>query len=70
MKEFETYTLSNGMRAIHRQVRSGVAHCAVVVNAGSRDELRNEYGIAHFAEHGYYASSCLSGELPFREPWR
>lgn len=54
MKEFETYTLSNGMRAIHRQVRSGVAHCAVVVNAGSRDELRNEYGIAHFAEHGLF----------------
>lgn len=50
MKEFETYTLANGIRGIHRQVRSGVAHCALVVNAGSRDEHKNEYGIAHFTE--------------------
>lgn len=54
MKEFETYTLSNGMRGIHRQVRSGVTHCALVVNAGSRDELKSEYGIAHFTEHALF----------------
>ena len=54
MKEFETYTLSNGIRGIHRQVRSGVTHCAMVVNAGSRDEERGEYGIAHFVEHALF----------------
>ena len=54
MAEFETYTLSNGIRGIHRQVRSGVAHCALVVNAGCRDELKGEYGIAHFAEHALF----------------
>lgn len=54
MKEFETYTLSNGIRGIHRQVRSGVAHCALVVNSGSRDELPSEYGIAHFTEHALF----------------
>lgn len=54
MKEFETYTLANGIRGIHRQVRSGVAHCALVVNAGSRDEHKNEYGIAHFTEHALF----------------
>ena len=54
MKEFETYTLPNGIRGIHRQVRSGVTHCALVVNAGSRDELRSEYGIAHFTEHALF----------------
>lgn len=54
MAEFETYTLSNGIRGIHRQVRSGVAHCALVVNAGCRDELKSEYGIAHFAEHALF----------------
>ena len=51
MAEFETYTLSNGMRCIHRQVRSGVAHCALVINAGCRDEQKGEYGSAHFTEH-------------------
>ena len=54
MREFETYTLSNGIRGIHRQVRSGVAHCAMVVNAGCRDELKGEYGIAHFTEHALF----------------
>ncbi len=54
MKEFETYTLANGIRGIHRQVRSGIAHCALVVNAGSRDEHKNEYGIAHFTEHALF----------------
>ena len=54
MKEFDIYTLSNGIRGIHRQVRSGVTHCALVVNAGARDERRGEYGIAHFVEHALF----------------
>ena len=58
MKEFETYTLSNGIRGIHRQVRSGVTHCAMVVNAGSRDEERGEYGIAHFVEHALFKGTA------------
>ena len=58
MKEFETYTLSNGIRGIHRQVRSGVTHCALVVNAGSRDEHRGEYGIAHFVEHALFKGTA------------
>ncbi len=52
--EFYTYTLPNGIRGIHRQVKSGVAHCALVINAGSRDELPSEYGLAHFTEHGLF----------------
>ena len=36
--EFSTYTLPNGIRGIHRQVRNTVAHCALVIGAGSRDE--------------------------------
>ena len=54
MKEFETYLLPNGIRGIHRQVRSGVTHCALVVNAGSRDELPTEHGIAHLTEHALF----------------
>lgn len=52
--EFYKYTLPNGIRGIHRQVRSGVVHCALAVNAGSRDELPSEYGLAHFTEHGFF----------------
>jgi len=54
MDEFQTYTLSNGLRGIHRQVRSSIAHCALVVNAGSRDEEPDEHGLAHFTEHALF----------------
>ena len=54
MKEFETYTLPNGIKGIHRRVRSSVTHCALVINAGTRDEQRDEYGLAHFAEHAIF----------------
>ena len=54
MAEFHTYTLPNGIRGIHRQVRGNVAHCALVIGAGSRDELPGEFGLAHFAEHAFF----------------
>ena len=54
MKEFETYTLPNGIRGIHRRVKSGVSHCALVINASTRDERPDEYGLAHFAEHAIF----------------
>lgn len=52
--EFYTYTLPNGIRGIHRQVRGSVAHCALVIGAGSRDEHTDEFGLAHFAEHAFF----------------
>lgn len=52
--EFHTYTLPNGIRGIHRQVRGSVAHCALVIGAGSRDEHPDEHGLAHFAEHAFF----------------
>ena len=54
MNEFTPYRLPNGIRGIHRCVRSNVAHCALIVNAGSRDELTAEYGLAHFTEHAFF----------------
>jgi predicted Zn-dependent peptidase len=46
-----TYRLSNGIRLIHKHSSSMVAHCGIVINAGSRDELEHEQGLAHFIEH-------------------
>ncbi|MEI6275883.1 MAG: pitrilysin family protein [Prolixibacteraceae bacterium] len=44
-------TLPNGIRLIHASVDSPVAHCGVVINTGSRDEMPAEQGMAHFIEH-------------------
>ena len=52
--EFYTYTLPNGIRGIHRQVRTTVAHCALVIGAGSRDEHPGQYGLAHLTEHAFF----------------
>ena len=52
--EFYTYTLPNGIRGIHRQVRGSVAHCALVIGAGSRDEHPDEHGLAHLTEHAFF----------------
>ncbi|MFA8436286.1 MAG: M16 family metallopeptidase [Marinifilaceae bacterium] len=48
---FETHTLSNGIRLIHRPINLNVAHCGILLNTGSRDEQEDEWGMAHFIEH-------------------
>ncbi len=45
------HTLSNGIRIVHRQSNSPVAHCGLMINAGSRDEREDQQGLAHFIEH-------------------
>jgi predicted Zn-dependent peptidase len=48
---YYTHLLPNGIRLVHQQIDSPVAHCGVIVNTGSRDESENQQGIAHFVEH-------------------
>ena len=49
--EYLLFSLNNGIRIIHKQTNDDVAHCGVIINAGSRDENENEQGIAHLIEH-------------------
>lgn len=39
------------MRVIHVPSPTNVAYCGISIDAGSRDELDKEQGIAHFVEH-------------------
>lgn len=48
---YNTYTLSNGLRVIHLPSASPVVYCGFEINAGSRDESRKEEGLAHYCEH-------------------
>lgn len=57
-EEFYTYTLPNGIKGIHRNIRSGAARCALIIGAGSRDEQQGEYGLAHFVEHGLFKGTA------------
>jgi len=48
---YQTHTLKNGIRLVHKAVNNGVAHCALMINTGSRDEQKEEQGLTHFIEH-------------------
>lgn len=43
--------LDNGLRLVHMRDRSPVAYCGFAINVGTRDELPEESGMAHFVEH-------------------
>lgn len=49
--QYNTFTLPNGLRIIHRPAASPVVYCGYEINAGTRDEMPGEEGLAHFCEH-------------------
>ena len=51
MTNYNTTTLSNGLRVIHLPSTSPVVYCGIGVNAGARQEGEGEEGVAHFCEH-------------------
>src|SRR6056297_3973564 len=53
-KMYHTHTLPNGIRLIHKQNQSEVAHFGLLVHTGTRDENNEEHGLAHFMEHMFF----------------
>lgn len=52
---FHIFQLPNGIRVIHLPVNGAdVAHAGLIINAGSRDEAKDEQGLAHFIEHALF----------------
>ena len=51
MTDYQVHTLSNGIRILYKHAPSTITHCCFIVNAGSRDELPHQTGLAHFIEH-------------------
>ena len=45
------HILPNGVKIVHRWTPSPVAYIGVMVGAGTRDELPEENGMAHYIEH-------------------
>ncbi|MBW6459503.1 MAG: insulinase family protein [Bacteroidales bacterium] len=52
--DFQTLILPNGIRLLHIHNTGHVAHLAVYINAGTRDEEEHESGLAHFIEHSIF----------------
>ncbi|MFC0518610.1 M16 family metallopeptidase [Mucilaginibacter angelicae] len=49
--DYQLYTLPNGIRILYKHWPSAITHCCFIVNAGSRDEVPGQEGLAHFIEH-------------------
>lgn len=45
------HSLPNGLRIIHKPTLSNVSYCGFFINAGTRDERPDQFGMAHFTEH-------------------
>ena len=50
--QYNLKELPNGIRIVHREVtHTRLVHCGFVLNIGSRDESKEQEGLAHFWEH-------------------
>jgi len=49
--DYHLFTLTNGLRVVFKPEALPIAHACIVINAGTRDESPEQYGIAHFTEH-------------------
>ena len=52
------HTLPNGLSMVHITTQGDVAWCGLAVNAGSRDELPGQFGLAHFVEHTIFKGTA------------
>ncbi|WP_026952766.1 M16 family metallopeptidase [Algoriphagus mannitolivorans] len=49
---YQIKELANGIRIVHQQVtHTRLVHCGFILNIGSRDEDKEQEGLAHFWEH-------------------
>ncbi|MDL2224024.1 insulinase family protein [Bacteroidales bacterium OttesenSCG-928-M06] len=49
--QHEIFSLPDGLRIIYMPSASPVSYCGFAVNAGTRDEQADQFGLAHFVEH-------------------
>lgn len=50
-QKIDSIILPNGIKVAHIYCPSQVTYCGLTINTGTRDELPNEHGMAHFLEH-------------------
>lgn len=49
--QIETSRLKNGIRIVHACMDLPVSYCGIAINTGTRDQLPQQSGMAHFVEH-------------------
>ncbi len=57
------FELKNGVRVIHAPAKGSIVHCALMINAGTRDELEDNTGLAHLIEHCIFKGTRTKSNL-------
>lgn len=60
---YNTVTLNNGLRVIHRYCNSPIVYCGYQIAAGARDEMTGDEGLAHFCEHMTFKGTARRNHL-------
>ncbi len=60
---YNTVTLNNGLRVIHRFCNSPIVYCGYQIAAGARDEMTGDEGLAHFCEHMTFKGTARRNHL-------
>ena len=63
MMNYNTKTLSSGLRVIHLPSASQVVYCGFQIAAGTRNECPGEEGLAHFCEHMTFKGTARRNAL-------
>ena len=63
MTKYNTHTLDNGLRIIHLPSPSQVVYCGYQIAVGTRDEMSDEIGLAHFCEHMTFKGTARRNAL-------
>ena len=61
--EYNTATLPNGLRVIHRKDPSSVVFCGYQIAVGTRHERPGQEGLAHFCEHTTFKGTTRRSSL-------
>jgi predicted Zn-dependent peptidase len=61
--QYSSIESASGLRIVHLPSNSPVSYCGFAVNAGTRDENSDEFGLAHFVEHTLFKGTKK------RKPW-
>ncbi len=57
------FDLKNGVRVIHAPEKGENVHCAILINAGTRDEEGENTGLAHLIEHSIFKGTKSKNSL-------
>ena len=62
-EDFKHTILVKGIKFLRLQTSGSIGHLAVVIKTGSRNELKNQHGLAHLIEHCFFKGTKTKNNI-------